>query len=188
MGEEAETFLCESSYIPQKPATEIIDELRNELSGQNDINSALQMEVTNLRNQYETIKEIQAMGLSMQVETAGGPNDANVDDSKDDDVSLQESVSKQNGTSEEVSKLSAENKELTEMLEYVQKSKMDLAMRTAEEMQKLRAMVRVASKAYEEVTGTPFGQVAQWPSTQNFFYNTLGMGQTQQPPNDPNYR
>merc|ERR1712244_37505 len=80
---------------------------------------------------------------------------------------------------EQVSKLSEENKELLQLLEYAQQSKMDLAMRTAEEMQKLRSMLRVASKAYEEVTGTPFGQVAQWPSTQNFFYNTLGMGQNQ---------
>merc|ERR1711997_1307889 len=79
---------------------------------------------------------------------------------------------------EEIEKLTKENAELNQILNHLQKSKIDLAMRTSSEMQKLRNMVRVASKAYEEVTGTPFGQVAQWPSTQNFFYNTLGYGNT----------
>ena len=73
------------------------------------------------------------------------------------------------------------------MLEYLQKSKVDLAMHTATEMQKLRAMVRVASQAYEELTGTPLGQVAQWPSTQNFFYNTLGYSPTRNNNNNSNH-
>ena len=59
-------------------------------------------------------------------------------------------------------------------------------MRTAEEMQKLRAMVRVASEAYEELTGTPIGQLAQSQSAQNFFYNTLGYSPTKKG-NDKNH-
>eukprot|EP01084_Bolivina_argentea_P299091 515533_1 len=175
-------------YVPDKPAVELIAELKGELTDQEDINSALNMEVQNLRDQYETIKEIQAMGAAMH-ETAGGPNDSvevKEDAIANNTESNQNNVQQPNG--EEIEKLSKENAELNEMLQYLQKSKIDLAMRTANEMQTLRAMVRVASQAYEEVTGTPLGQVAQWSGTKKFFYNTLGYSPKKPSNNNNQYR
>ena len=56
-------------------------------------------------------------------------------------------------------------------------------MRTAEEMQKLRSMVRVANRAYQELTGTLIGQMANWPSTQQFF-STIGFNKTTKYPSN----
>eukprot|EP01083_Nonionella_stella_P296644 1007693_1 len=183
-----------NEYIPDKPAVELIHELKHELNEQQDINTALNMEVTNLKDQYETIKEIQVMNTQMQEQTIGGPDDNN-HEVKDDQ--LVESSHNANGNGNgngnntmsnvEIEKLTKENIELNEMLDYVQKSKIDLAMRTATEMEHLRAMVRVASHAYEELTGTPLGKVANWPSTKNFFFNTLGMTPNKKN-NDKNWR
>lgn len=120
--------------------------------------------------------------------TAGGPSDMEAKDNlTEPDEQMEHPSNALSGNhSEEIEKLTQENRDLNEMLEYLQKSKIDLAMSTAKEMQSLRAMVRVASKAYEELTGTPLGQVAQWPSTQNFFYNTLGYDANKKN-NDPNH-
>lgn len=190
-----ESDFFESTYVPPQSAVETIGTLEADLSDQKDINSALNMEIEKLKEQYETIKEIQAMGSEWQ--TPGGP--AAADDRKEDGDHLGSPAVAAGGaadgamgsgagtaSSEEVEKLQNANAELLDTLQQLQKSKMDLAMRTADEMQKLRRMLTVASRAYEEVTGTPIGQVAQWRGTQNLFYKTLGLGGSSKSPS-PNH-
>ena len=183
-------FVVDQGYIPEKTAVETVTELNRELTDQKDINSALSIELERANQQLLTLKEIQAMGAEEMQQTKGGPNDPELKEELEE-VNNNENKPNVSGSSninnEEFEKLTKENQELNQILEDLQKSKIDLAMRTASEMQKLRAMVRVASKAYEELTGTPLGQVAQWPSTQNFFYNTLGYSPTKNNNNHNNY-
>jgi len=161
----------------------------DELSDQKDINSALNLEIQQMTEHNKSLKEILAnlQGSEWQA-TPGGPA-ADVEIKvADDDVNSPAAVVGGGGggigagsSREELVQLQQENSDLLEALKNLQKSKMNLAMRTSEEMQKLRQMVAVASRAYEEVTGTPIGQVAQWQGTQNLFYKTLGLGATKTP-------
>ena len=164
-----ESDFFEMAYEPEKSAVDTIGTLEDELSNQKDINSALNMEIERWKEQYETIVEINNNGPSWQ--TPGGPADDNKEPDPNSPAVGDGAIGSGGGTvsNEEMEKLQNDNAEMLEMLQQLQKSKMDLAMRTAEEMQKLRRMLTVASRAYEEVTGTPIGQVAQWQGTQNLF-------------------
>ena len=55
--------VCVWEYVPEKPTTEAMTELKNELHDQKDINAALNIELERVNNQISTLKRFNPLVL-----------------------------------------------------------------------------------------------------------------------------
>ncbi len=136
----------DAEFILEKSSVDEIQELTSTLESQESLNSALQIEVETLREEMEELRGMTKGGPGSSIEPSesllgggglGGGNNVNISS-----LSNPQNESRENNRVGEEVKVDASARERIQELEVeilrIEKSKMDLAMKTAETMEQLR--------------------------------------------------